>query len=76
LMDQSLSEQYLLSEDYLSLLAEDIPLSEDVKGAHIYVVGFYQFTPQEFRVMEQLMVHAEHIKFSLSADKPSYEREP
>ncbi|MCY8115263.1 helicase-exonuclease AddAB subunit AddB [Bacillus spizizenii] len=75
-MEKSLADHYLHSEDYLTLLAEHIPLAEDIKGAHIYVDGFYQFTPQEFRVLEQLMVHAEHITFSLTADKPSYEREP
>lgn len=75
-MEKSLENQYLHSEDYLTLLAEQIPYAEDLKGAHVYVDGFYQFTPQEFRVLTQLMAQAEHVTFSLTADKPSHVQAP
>ncbi|AHK48629.1 ATP-dependent helicase [Bacillus velezensis TrigoCor1448] len=75
-MERSLAGHYLHSEDYLTLLAQQIPLADVVKGARVYVDGFYQFTPQELRVLEQLIMHAEHVTFSLTADSPSAEQAP
>lgn len=46
-MEQHLQDEYVHSEDYLTLLTEQIPLSEEIKGAHIYIDGFYQFTPRQ-----------------------------
>lgn len=45
-MEQHLQDEYVHSEDYLTLLAQQIPSAEEIKGAHIYIDGFYQFTPQ------------------------------
>ncbi|MDJ1631996.1 hypothetical protein QNN00_23830 [Bacillus velezensis] len=75
-MERSLAGHYLHSEDYLTSLAQQIPLADVVKGARVYVDGFYQFTPQELRVLERLIMHAEHVTFSLTADSPSAEQAP
>ncbi|MEC1589952.1 helicase-exonuclease AddAB subunit AddB [Bacillus sonorensis] len=69
-MEESLKDQYVQSEDYLTLLAEQIPHAEEIREASIYVDGFHQFTPQEMLVLEQLMAHAPEITFSLTADRP------
>ncbi|MED2943990.1 helicase-exonuclease AddAB subunit AddB [Bacillus swezeyi] len=69
-MEENLERQYVQSEDYLTLLAEQIPDAEEIRNASVYVDGFHQFTPQEMNVLEQLMKHAREMTFSLTADKP------
>ncbi|NPC92125.1 helicase-exonuclease AddAB subunit AddB [Bacillus sp. WMMC1349] len=75
-MEESLEQQYVHSEDYLQLLAEQIPYCEELKGAVIYVDGFHRFTPQEMNVLEKLMVHAQEMTFSLTTDEPFTEQVP
>ncbi|MEH6973911.1 helicase-exonuclease AddAB subunit AddB [Bacillus sp. JJ675] len=69
-MEEALEHQYVQSEDYLTLLAEQIPHAAEIRDASIYVDGFHQFTPQEMRVLEQLMAHSREITFSLTVDEP------
>ncbi|MGG3624490.1 helicase-exonuclease AddAB subunit AddB [Bacillus gobiensis] len=69
-LETTLEGHYLDSEDYLNLLSEKIPYSEEIKQAHVYVDGFHQFTAQEYRILEQLMIYSEGVTISLTADRP------
>lgn len=75
-MEQHLQDEYVHSEDYLTLLTEQIPLSEEIKGAHIYIDGFYQFTPQQLLVIEQLLLHAEKITAAFTVDRSYHDKQP
>lgn len=69
-LERSLSGHYLDSEDYLRLLAEQIPHSVYLRDAEIYIDGFYHFAPQEYAVIEQLLRHCRRVTVSLTIDRP------
>lgn len=64
-----LLHQYIDSEDYLRLLSEKMAKSEYIKNATIYIDGFYNFTPQELEVIENLLVHTKKVVIALTLDK-------
>ncbi|GAF07021.1 ATP-dependent nuclease [Paenibacillus pini JCM 16418] len=68
--EHELSPLYVDDEDNLVTLAEGIADSSYIKGADIWIDGFHGFTPQEYRVLEQLMVHAASVTIALTLDKP------
>jgi ATP-dependent helicase/nuclease subunit B len=69
-LELELLNKYIDSEDYLRLLAEKIPRSQYLRNAEIYVDGFHSFTPQEYMVLEQLMLHCKRMTVSLTVDAP------
>ncbi|AST05443.1 hypothetical protein AF2641_00005 [Anoxybacillus flavithermus] len=73
--EQQMAHHYVDSEDYLRLLAEKIRHSSYMKRARIYMDGFYEFTPQEYMVIEQLFIHCPHVTVALTLDAP-YEQLP
>ncbi|WP_144462398.1 helicase-exonuclease AddAB subunit AddB [Bacillus pumilus] len=75
-MEEHLQDEYVHSEDYLTLLAQQIPSAEEIKGAHIYIDGFYQFTPQQLLVIEQLLLHAAKITAAFTVDRSYHDRQP
>lgn len=50
-----LTGRYLDNEDYLNLLALQMPGSSFLKGAEVWVDGFYSFNSQEYLVLEGLL---------------------
>jgi DNA helicase/exodeoxyribonuclease V, subunit B (EC 3.1.11.5) len=68
--ERAIRDKYLAGEDYLSLLAEQIPASEMVREAEVYIDGFHNFTPQELRVIEQLMKTSRRVTVALTLDRP------
>ncbi|SEO70391.1 DNA helicase/exodeoxyribonuclease V, subunit B [Amphibacillus marinus] len=64
-----LANQYIDGEDQLALLAEQIPTSNYLTDAIVYVDGFHRFTPQEQAVLSALMKKAAQITFTLTLDK-------
>jgi ATP-dependent helicase/nuclease subunit B len=67
--EESLFGKYIDSEDYFQLLAEKIEQSLLLQNAEIYIDGFHSFTPQEYRILEQLIRHSSRISISLTMDK-------
>ncbi|MBP1992860.1 helicase-exonuclease AddAB subunit AddB [Paenibacillus eucommiae] len=67
--EQELSRQYLDGEDYLALLAEQIPFSAYLQQATIWIDGFHGFTPQEFAVLERLMEFSQQVSITLCLDR-------
>ncbi|MBT2288129.1 helicase-exonuclease AddAB subunit AddB [Paenibacillus albidus] len=68
-LEQELSQLYVDEEDRLAELAEHIQDSSFLRGAEIWVDGFHGFTPQEFIVLRQLMLHASRMTISLTLNK-------
>ncbi|MDP4085058.1 MAG: helicase-exonuclease AddAB subunit AddB [Bacillota bacterium] len=66
--EEALLNKYIDSEDYFRLLAEKVSLSTYLKDAEIYIDGFYSFTPQEYRVIVELMKHCKRVTISLTTD--------
>ncbi|KOP64226.1 ATP-dependent helicase [Bacillus sp. FJAT-18019] len=65
-----ISRLYMDEEDTLVSLAEGVTESEYIKHADIWIDGFYGFTPQEYRVLREIMAHARHVTIALTLDKP------
>ncbi|MCL6570435.1 MAG: helicase-exonuclease AddAB subunit AddB [Bacillus sp. (in: Bacteria)] len=68
--------KYIDSEDYFSLLSEKIASSVYLKEAEIYIDGFYSFSPQEYRVMVELMKHCRRVSITMTTDRLSIESAP
>ncbi|MFS0613678.1 helicase-exonuclease AddAB subunit AddB [Lederbergia ruris] len=67
---QGLEGKHVGTNDYLDLLAESIKDSSYLKDAEIYIDGFHSFTPQEYRVIEELTNHCKRVSIALVLDRP------
>ncbi|MFD0682679.1 MULTISPECIES: helicase-exonuclease AddAB subunit AddB [unclassified Paenibacillus] len=67
--ESELSKAYLDGEDYLTLLASQLPHSEYVQGAECWIDGFHGFTPQELAVVEGLASLCSSVTMTLTLDK-------
>lgn len=74
-MEQELIGKYLDSEDYLTLLAEQLDQSEWLSRAEVFIDGFDVVTPQEIRVIQELMRHTKKVTILLTCDD-CYENHP
>jgi ATP-dependent helicase/nuclease subunit B len=68
-LEQEMSQLYIDEEDRLAELAEHIQDSSYIRGAEIWVDGFHGFTPQEFVVLRELMLHASKVTVALTLDR-------
>ncbi|QSF43922.1 helicase-exonuclease AddAB subunit AddB [Paenibacillus tianjinensis] len=68
-LEQEMSRLYIDEEDRLAELAEHIQDSSYIRGAEIWVDGFHGFTPQEFIVLRELMLHASKVTIALTLDR-------
>lgn len=69
-VEQRLREKYLDSEDYLRLLAQQIPHSRYMQQAEIWIDGFHGFTPQEYAVIVAMMETSSRVTITLTLDSP------
>lgn len=67
--ETEISAEYIDAEEYLDILAEQIQYSHYIKEAEIWIDGFNGFTPQEFKVIEQLMKYAGTVHIALCVDR-------
>ncbi|MEW6698565.1 MAG: helicase-exonuclease AddAB subunit AddB [Bacillota bacterium] len=74
-LEEFLAGKFTDPDDYLNLLAERLGSAAAVQGAEIYIDGFTGFTPQEFGVIEQLLITASRVHVALCFD-PVYTTEP
>ncbi|MDH2332313.1 helicase-exonuclease AddAB subunit AddB [Paenibacillus polymyxa] len=70
--ERELTLKYIDGEDTLRMLAEQIAESSLVRGADIWMDGYRRFTPHEYKVVEQLMLHASSLTVALTCNR-SYE---
>lgn len=70
---QDLGEESLPSESLLDLLVQKIPDSRKLAGAVIYLDGFNGFTPQQYQVLEQLLMKARSVTVALTIPEQAYQ---
>lgn len=68
-LNLSLQGKYVDGEDRLTLFLEQIPKSEELKGAEIYVDGFHRFTPKELLILGALMKECKEMTIALTIDQ-------
>lgn len=66
--EKQLRERYRDSDDDLTLAAEKLGRTSLYDGAEIWIDGFAGFTPQEYRIIGQLLRKAERVNVSLCTD--------
>lgn len=63
-----LHENYIDSEDELTMLCEKMQESKLLNGAEIWMDEFFSFTPQEFNIVERLLKKAKRVNITLSME--------
>jgi len=63
-----MKEKYITSEEILDILVKKIENCSFLEGAHIWIDGFYGFTPQQYRIIYQLLKKAKIVNISLTLD--------
>ena len=69
-----LEQGYLSGDEQLDLLAAVAPQSRLLQNAIIYLDGFYGFTPQEYKVLGQMLRYGSQVTVSLTLDGATYGR--
>lgn len=63
-----LHENYIDTEDELSLLYEKMDYSKLFDGAEVWMDEFFSFTPQQNRIIEKLMLVAKRVNITLTSN--------
>lgn len=63
-----LTDTYYDEDDMLTRVAVVIGQSAYIREAELYIDGFSGFTNQEYRIIEQLMIHAKKVTIALCLD--------
>nr|HQA47677.1 helicase-exonuclease AddAB subunit AddB [Bacillota bacterium] len=66
--EAALEGRYVDSDDQLTLLADKLGQSTFFDGARVWLDGFSGFTPQEYRIIGELMVKADSVSVCLCTD--------
>ncbi|MDP4096996.1 helicase-exonuclease AddAB subunit AddB [Paenibacillus sp. P96] len=72
--EQELAPLYLDGEDTMMRLASQLPHSSWLDGADVWLDGYRGFTPQEYKVIEQLLLSSSSLTVSLTLNR-EYEAE-
>lgn len=67
--NQNVLSQYLTTEDYFTLLTQQVSQSELIKSAEIYIDGYHTFNPMEQLIIQQLARHVQKITIALTLDE-------
>lgn len=68
-----IKNKYISTDETLDYLAEKIRESSTLLNSEIWIDGFNSFTPQEFKVIENLMHKAKQINVTFCINNPSIE---
>ena len=66
--EKMLGERFRDADDELTQLSKKIGESEQCRGSSIWIDGFSGFTPQEYSVIEQLLLVANDVTITLCTD--------
>ncbi len=69
---KAFSESFLTDDETLNELAEKMENSSLIKGAKIWIDGFFGFTPQEYGIIRRLIRCAESVTITLTIDVDTY----
>ncbi|MBU7005382.1 helicase-exonuclease AddAB subunit AddB [Phosphitispora fastidiosa] len=70
-LEKQLEDSYTDPDDYLNLLAEQMPKAETFNQAEFWIDGFKGFTPQELKVIEAIVQSTGAVNISLCIDSTS-----
>lgn len=65
---ESIKEKFIDEEENLTVLADKLKESKYFDGAYIWVDEFFDFTPQEYLVLEELFLKAEKVNITLCTE--------
>ena len=68
---QTSLKKYLMSEDYFTLLSEQIAMSQTIANSEFYIDGYHLFNKQEELIILQLMKFAKSVTVVLTHDLQS-----
>ncbi|MBD2869473.1 helicase-exonuclease AddAB subunit AddB [Paenibacillus arenilitoris] len=68
-LEQELAGVYVDAEDYLHYLRAGFAEAPSMRGAEVWVDGFYGFTPTEYEALGALMASAAQVTVSLTLDR-------
>ncbi|MDD2233755.1 MAG: helicase-exonuclease AddAB subunit AddB [Desulfitobacteriaceae bacterium] len=68
--EKNLINRYCDSDDDLTLAADKLNLTDMYDGAEIWIDGFAGFTPQEYKIIAQLLQKAKRVNICLCCDRP------
>ncbi|WP_125151978.1 helicase-exonuclease AddAB subunit AddB [Clostridium rectalis] len=66
--EKSLHEKYIDSDDDLTILKDKIDKSHLFDDAEIWIDEFFDFTPQEYSILEKLFLKAKRVNITLNTD--------
>ncbi len=66
--ERTLAQRYRDSEDDLTLASQKLATASLYDGAEIWIDGFTSFTPQEYKIIGQLLKKAKTVTISLCTD--------
>ncbi len=66
--DEALATDYVDLDDYLTILSEKLDRCSFFEGAEIWIDGFSGFTPQEYKVIGELLEKARRVNVCLCID--------
>lgn len=64
----SIKEKFIDEEEDLTILADKLKESKYFDGSYIWVDEFFDFTPQEYLVLEQLLLKSEKVNITLCTE--------
>lgn len=70
-----LQEHFGSADDVMTLLIQEIPKADFLKGAHVWVDGFQWFTPQQMEVLRVIEQTAAHLTITLTMDPAQLSRQ-
>lgn len=66
-----LSDKFITNEEILDILSENICKSNIIKNSIIYLDSFINFTPSQYRLLEELMKYSKDLTIALTIDTSS-----
>lgn len=67
-----LQREYISGDETLGILAERLDASCGLSDTEIWLDGFHGFTPQEYRVIRQLLLLAPQVNLTLTMDRNTF----
>ncbi|HHX62979.1 MAG TPA: helicase-exonuclease AddAB subunit AddB [Epulopiscium sp.] len=64
-----IKSKFLTNEQTIDLLIEKVKESSYLKGAHIWMDGFYGFSPQQYELITELLKYAGNVTITLPLEK-------
>lgn len=68
-----IKREYITDDDILTIASEKMSSAEYIKGAEVWIDGFYGFTYQEYQIISRLLASCKMVNVTLAIDIKSAE---